>query len=476
MKSRIQKYIIISATVLLTVTLTSCEDWLNVLPKSEILASEQFADEVGYQDVLTGVYSSLAANALYGRELTFGLLSAMSQNYNLSSTSAYAYAAKYDYTNSSVKDYSKAIWSGMYNNIVTLDLLLENIDKTDKSIFTDNNKDIIKGEALGLRGFLHFDLLRLYAPSYAANPNALAIPYVTEYTTKITGQSTVSEVMNKIIVDLTEAIQLLKKDPFFTIRADSAYNVSKRKIYFNYFAAKATLARVYLYKGDYAKALKEAQDVLVEERRFLWVYQNSVETSNSSERDRIFKDEHIFRLDEQNMAISVKGYLTSSAGSNALAMSDQNIAEIFESADGLNIDWRQTYLIESDGATKFCSKFWQFDNSPYSKIMPLIRKTELYYIVAECLKTSDPTNAIAALNTVRDNRNLGSLPLSGSLSADDIQKEIFKEYRKEFLGEGQLFFYYKRLNLDKIEGANVSAKSVYVMPMPDDEIEFGFRK
>ena len=39
-----------------------------------------------------------------------------------------------------------------------------------------------------------------------------------------------------------------------------------------------------------------------------------------------------------------------------------------------------------------------------------------------------------------------------------------------------MFFYYKRLNASRIEGAGVNATNVYVLPMPDMEIEFGERK
>ena len=63
-----------------------------------------------------------------------------------------------------------------------------------------------------------------------------------------------------------------------------------------------------------------------------------------------------------------------------------------------------------------------------------------------------------------------------TLTADEIQDEVRKEYRKEFLAEGQMFFYYKRVNADRIEGAGVGAANVYVLPMPDNEIEFGERK
>ena len=101
--------------------------------------------------------------------------------------------------------------------------------------------------------------------------------------------------------------------------------------------------------------------------------------------------------------------------------------------------------------------------------------TEAFYIAAECLKESDPQRAIELLNEVRDARNLSAYPLPETLSSDQIQEEIYKEYRKEFMGEGgQLFYYYKRLNASEIKGGGVTpSKAVYVLPIPSTDIEFG---
>ena len=101
--------------------------------------------------------------------------------------------------------------------------------------------------------------------------------------------------------------------------------------------------------------------------------------------------------------------------------------------------------------------------------------TEAWYIAAECQKNSNPNESISLLNEVRENRNLSLFPLSEDLNATQIQDEIYKEYRKEFIGEGgQLFFYYKRLNLPEIKGASVRpGKQVYVLPIPSTDKEFG---
>jgi hypothetical protein len=130
-----------------------------------------------------------------------------------------------------------------------------------------------------------------------------------------------------------------------------------------------------------------------------------------------------------------------------------------------------------DGTNKYFWKYHQYEEGRYNELMPVIRKSEAYYIAAEILKNSNPTRAIELLNIVRNHRNLNLFPLPNNLTTDEIQEEIYKEYRKEFLGEGQLFHYYKRLNATKIEGAAVNANdAIYVLPIPDNEIEFGGRK
>ena len=55
---------------------------------------------------------------------------------------------------------------------------------------------------------------------------------------------------------------------------------------------------------------------------------------------------------------------------------------------------------------------------------------------------------------------------------------IYKEYAKDFLGEGQLFFYMKRKGMTSFTGVNgveirETGDPVYQVPVPDIEKEFG---
>ena len=101
--------------------------------------------------------------------------------------------------------------------------------------------------------------------------------------------------------------------------------------------------------------------------------------------------------------------------------------------------------------------------------MPVLRISEMYYIAAEYLKAVDAPEALNMLNIVREYRGLVEKLIDVNPIA--IQNEILKEYQREFLGEGQLFYYHKRLGTKNIATANAK----YTLPMPDDEIDLGQR-
>ena len=107
--------------------------------------------------------------------------------------------------------------------------------------------------------------------------------------------------------------------------------------------------------------------------------------------------------------------------------------------------------------------------TPKRNRMPGIRIAEMYYIAAEALKESSIEDALEMLNTLRVHRGLMKLE---NLDKNQLQEELGREYYREFIGEGQVFFYHKRMNTSIIATAN----AVYVLPMPDDEIDLGQRE
>lgn len=102
-----------------------------------------------------------------------------------------------------------SIWYGAYRSISSANKYLLNMD--DISTSTPEElalKNQLKGEALALRAFNHFLLVRGFSPKY--NPSAYGVPYVTSddiFSTPSRG--TMSETYQKILADAEEAYSLL---------------------------------------------------------------------------------------------------------------------------------------------------------------------------------------------------------------------------------------------------------------------------
>jgi hypothetical protein len=408
----------------------SCKKWVDVQPPLQVDQNELFSSEQGFRDVLNGVYLQMGSRSLYGRDLTTGLLSIVGRSYDTTISPAignlFYQGARYNFQDADVRNTSKNIWDSAYFCMGNLNNLLSNVESR-KNIFTANNYNLFKGEALGLRAFLYFDLLRLFAPSPAASGlNTPAIPYVTKLTPYASPVSTTGAVIDSCVADLLNAQSLLSAADFTTSR-------------FTVWAVRGLLARIYLYKGDYVNA-KNAALAVINSNKFPLV------TSNS---DLMFTKEHLFSLfSSLNFAI---GYNKSVFNSNPpLGFTLLNQTALFVTGSGSTSDWRKAFVDPATGTalgnTISPRKFYSGNQSSVN-VLPMIRTSEMYYIAAESASAlQDSLSATNWLDTVRVHRNLVKY-VQTALKRDSINVELAKEYQKEFLGEGQVFYYYKRKNL-----------------------------
>lgn len=469
--------------LLATCFFTSCNDWLDVNPKSQIKEEDHFSREGGYKDQLTGIYTAMTTQQMYGLNMGIGFAEVLSHTYNIDPNGNWRYANDFNYTETSSEGTIGTIWSSTYSAIANCNILLRNIENADPNIFTDYNYHVYRGEALGLRAFLHFDLMRLFACAPSMNGNAPGVPYVTEYSTEVVGQKSVNETMRMIVDDLEEARTELAYD---TLTATGEYpnkDFDFKPNNFNYFACTLTLAKAYLWMGDTQNALRYAKELVdwteapLWDHGFQWIHYTNMQQTNRNELDAAFTCEMVFRLVINDWEDIGNYYFKSAGGANALSPADATAEDIYEISLGLGGDWRYTRGFEQDGEKRYNAKFWYNTGGDYNNIYPLLRMSEPFYIAAECYKNSNPKEAIRLLQVVRENRGLSAdnFPLDENLTAEQIQNEIYKEYRKEFIGEhGELFFYYKRLNATEIKGSALRpGKGVYVLPIPSNDQEFG---
>lgn len=427
----VRNKILVIAGCFMLFSIVACKKWVEDAPQPLQVDEEKvFATEQGFREVLNGVYLQMGAPELYGKDLTMGVLSVLGRSYDMNITPSlgnlYYQTTKYNLADPTVKTYSAQVWQKMYQAVANVNNLLANMD-AKKSVFTADNYNTIKGEGLALRAFLHFDLLRLFAQAPAASGfSSDAIPYVKTIDVNSTPLSTVNQVLEQCIVDLNAADDLLNPN---------ALTASK----INKWAVKGLLARVYMYKGDIVKADEYAKAV-INSNKFAW---------SKTSGDLMFSSEHLFNLNiyQNNYGIYYKSILT---GSAALGLSTQRQDTLYVRGGGATSDSRKFFIDPATGfggTTAFMPKKFNqiLPNRP--NVFPMIRLTEMYYIAAECaVNNGDAISATALLDTVRVHRSLPKYTLA-AITIDSLNKEIRKEYQKEFIGEGQVFFYFKRKNM-----------------------------
>lgn len=462
----------ICALLLLTGS-TSCNDWLDVQPASQVEDTELFNTENGFKEALSGVYSSMVSDNTYTKEMLFGMIGVLGQEWD-NYPASYQDIVDYNYSTATPTAMIAAIWSTSYNGIANVNNLLSHIDDK-RNLFSYNNYSIIKGEALALRAFLHFDLLRCFGVSYAQNPQMPSIPYCTELTYRVSPQLTVSEVAEHIEEDLLEAAELLQVDPILTGEEiteliDNGYLLN-RQVHLNYYAVKGLQARLYMWMQRYEDARSCAQEV-INSGVFPWA--NS--TMMADGEDYVGATELLFALNNVNLSTVADNYFNEEYNSNSYSLLVTSLLNLY---NNVTDDYRYLYLFTAGTGdlvdNRYLNKYMEStsEDSYYTNKMPLIKISEMYLIVSECDYRATG-NGLDALNELRLARN--ATPLE--TMPNDYYAELIREYYREFIGEGQLFFLYKRLNRPSITGSDADAigEKVYTFPLPLSETEASQRE
>lgn len=459
------------------VTFASCKKFLDVQPEDKVIETQLYKTPTGIKQVLNGLYINLASDKLYGNRLSVSTIEVLAQRYNVPSTHNLTKIATYAYTDDPTTSHLEGIWTSAYANILNVNSFLSNLDKY-KGILDSKTEAIYKGEALAMRAFLHFDLFRLFGPRYStADSTAKAIPYYESPKSAVNPLLPGNEFIVKVINDLRAAEILLSEDAIITTGVNTAATTAQadflqnnRNQRFNYYAVKGLLARVYLYRGDKISASKYAKEVIAVADKFKWTTVTNA-LSEKQNPDRTFSTEMIFGImNSQLYNLQTSLFDPSLTDAAILAPLTARLNTVYESNENdyrFNLNWQ----IPSTGVKAYRTFYKYADVVDKTKTfrfnIPLLKISEMYYIAAE----TEPVAAdgVNLLNIVRANRGLTALA-----TTVNINTELQKEYQKEFFGEGQLFYYYKRRNITSIPNGSSTANITvnYAVPMPVSETQY----
>lgn len=466
------KYIIMCLCALSLAT-TSCDDFLDITPEGQIKRDPLLSTPEGIEDAMYGVYSQLRSQELYGQELYYSTLEILSQTMWCYGSTGVTAMSEYDWDHSSVQGIFESVWTSMYKNISNVNSILNAplVANAESYPYT-----IYRGEALGLRAFMHFDLVRLFAEQYTLNPEADGIPYATEFSLNTPAFESLAKNYEHIIADLKEAETLLADEAEY---ANSSNYMLDRQIHFNLRAVQATLARVYLTMGNNANAAEYALKVIDGGE---YTLKEKTEVVNDL-AGVLSRKEAVFGVYYSGFYTNVNAKLQQVTSYYSLDLRG-DFMKLYEK-DAAGLDFRtMAYFSEAgvgDNMKYRLSKFtdvYELNNMTSSRPadlilgINLIRIPEMYYIAAEALLDSDYSKALQLYNDVRLHRGLDPLEAERTLTIELINDERYKE----MIGEGQTYFNFKRQNLDikHCDGTETYYKPVdgiYSIPIPDIEFE-----
>ncbi|NWL02537.1 RagB/SusD family nutrient uptake outer membrane protein [Flavobacterium collinsii] len=442
------KYLLVMAILLYAAT--SCNSFTEVdLPKSQLASTAVFDNYASANAAMADIYIKVRDNGMISGN-SLGLSNILGHYADELDSYAGGTNPLLPFYNNTLLASNTVIsdsWNSAYNQIYAANSVMERSERSTK--LTANEKRVLTGEALFMRGLLHFYLTNLFGE----------VPFVTSTDYRKNSslkKLPVSEIYNLIIIDLETAAGLL----------DAVYK-NADKIRPNRLAAKALLARVYLYHHMWGEASNAASAVLNAQN--LYTLENNLKSvflKNSKET--------IWQLQP-----SVAGKNTDEAavfvllgGPPAAVSLTDGLAGSFAFSDLRKSSWIGS-VKNGLNTWYFAYKYKEFSNTAssteYSKVL---RLAEQYLIRAEArANAGDLIGAKEDLNKIRKRAGLESTPAE---TKQEILDAILKERRWELFTEyGHRFFDLKRTgNIDAVlSDVKKGWKTNNVLfPLPQNEL------
>ncbi|MCW8313857.1 RagB/SusD family nutrient uptake outer membrane protein [Sphingobacterium sp. InxBP1] len=411
------------------ITLSSCEklieidDPINELPSEVIFKSETTA-----KSALAGAYSSMTSSSAFNQNITqFNGMSAGEIDFVGSTTFQDFMQNTYDPV---VTTRINNVWADTYNVIYRFNSIIDGL-LNNNAISAPVAQQMI-GEARVMRAFCYFHLVNMFGE----------VPLVT--ITDVNKTSTlprvaVPEIYNWLASELEEAKDLVSDTYPGTVGTTSRAQVNRS-------AAKALLARVYLFQKNYQKAEQYATEVINKTDLYTLL--------PKSDLGKVFlKDskEAILQLGPAVMntnGYTVEGstFLPTPTSTVANYELTQNLLAAFESNDARRAAW----IKESNYLGKRTFQPFKYQNynqtvalsSGRTEVPMLLRLSEQYLIRAEARsQLNNSTGAREDLNVIR--HRAGLQDLSSNINLDEA---ILKERQTEYFCElGDRWYSIKRM-------------------------------
>ncbi len=463
-----QTRLFITTVFLLTVGFTSCSDFIEIdVSGNEVSPEVIFSTRATVNTAFVSIYTSMREDELIsGKSAGIGNSLGLYTDELVDSDSS-----REIFFNNALLASTQGVsryWSSTYNLIFQANRIIEGVENSNT--LSTEDKNIFRGQALFLRAFLNSYLVELFGDI------PIAITTDSNINTRAE-RAPVAEVYEQIIKDLTEAKALL--DPF------EALPVNEERIFPDKFVVDALLARVYLYRKNWAMAEAHATtviDYIAWEPDLTMVFNHEFTVETYASRIWAFKTDVLNNVNTNQGALFFVDENDNLDFHNTITNRDgtTNLIDAFEPGDKRKIEWLGAFEIKFGtivlDVIYFPAKYKESEpGTDNTTEYPLVfRLAEQYLIRAEARAAlGDIAGAQEDLNMIRTR---AGLPNTTANTTATLLDAVIQERRVELFTEyGHRFFDLKRTG--RINTAmQTAAKPGWdptdvLLPIPERELE-----
>ncbi len=440
--------------------LTGCNDYLDIKPKGEKIPKTvtDYETLLNYESVqkVSDTYPTYLTDDVYLPDVAQGTATPGLNSVDQSILNLYLF--KKDVFGEAQDD---GFWFASYNRIYYYNTVIDNI--MDAEGPSEQQKHSIRAEALISRALEYLYLVNGYAKHYdvrtAETDPGVPLILDEDISKKDLVRASVKDVYAQIQSDLQAALPNLPAQP-----KGNAFRASKA-------AGYGILAKMYLYMGNYAEALKAANAVLEMNNSLLDLKKYAVvKVQSSIGRTNVPQD-----IDNpENIYIKFAPYVY---GLSSKVFGSDELISLF-SEDDMRL---QVYFTKNFRNIPTDKYVW----APYLRANLAVLSPEIYLIAAECeAREGSVERAMSLINKLRDNRIKNNTPLVAIDRSDALQK-VLEERRRELAMSGMVrYIDLKRLNQEVQFAKTVTHVTgegtfslepnspLYVLPIPAKVMRF----
>jgi tetratricopeptide repeat protein len=446
--------------ICVVVMLTGCNDYLDIKPKGEKIPTtvSDYETLLNYESVqkVSDTYPAYLTDDVFLPDVAEGTATPGLNSVDQSIRNLYLF--KKEVFGDAQDD---GFWFASYNRIYYYNTVIDNIMNADGS--DEQQKLSIRAEALISRALEYLYLVNGYAKYYdvrtAGSDPGVPLILDEDISKKNLVRASVKDVYAQIQSDLQTAL------PNLPMQAKgNAFRASKA-------AGYGVLAKMYLYMGNYAEALKAANAVLEMNNSLLDLKKYAVVKAQSSiGRTNVPQD-----IDNpENIYIKFAPYVY---GLSSKVFGSDELISLF-SEDDMRL---QVYFTKNFRNIPTDKYVW----APYLRANLAVSSPEIYLIAAECeAREGSIERAIALINKLRDNRIKNNTDIVATDRNDALQK-VLEERRRELAMSGMVrYIDLKRLNQESQFAKTVTHVTgegtfslepnspLYVLPIPAKVMRF----